>query len=261
MECIVVDPVEIKKCEYGVYKAFSIGGDRVVRDVNNSSLIVALRLTEVSLVDRPANPEALFTMFKAEIQEEENVINKDEVEIDNENLTNKQNFSKLEEEYLIKTEKLESDLVVSNEIITKLESENNDFNDKIVKLENDLKETIAKLEVITKLESDLNSSKDIITKLESENNDLLVKVKQLEDTPEQSRISLFAVNKNVDGLNSDNIIEVEPVLMFGSNQIDKTATAIKKAQILNRGYHKIMKNILVNNKNKKIELGVYGSGS
>jgi hypothetical protein len=37
--------------------------------------------------------------------------------------------------------------------------------------------------------------------------------------------------------------------------------ALKKAQILNRGYHKIMKNILVNNKNKKIELGVYGSGS
>lgn len=37
--------------------------------------------------------------------------------------------------------------------------------------------------------------------------------------------------------------------------------ALKKVKILNRGYHKITKNILVNNKNKNIELGVYGSGS
>ena len=37
--------------------------------------------------------------------------------------------------------------------------------------------------------------------------------------------------------------------------------ALKKVKNLNRGYHKITKNILVNNKNKNIELGVYGSGS
>jgi len=37
-------------------------------------------------------------------------------------------------------------------------------------------------------------------------------------------------------------------------------TALKKVQNLNRGYHKIMINVLVNNKNKKVELGVYASG-
>jgi hypothetical protein len=37
-------------------------------------------------------------------------------------------------------------------------------------------------------------------------------------------------------------------------------SALKKVQNLNRGYHKIMKNVLVNNRNKKVELGVYGSG-
>jgi hypothetical protein len=36
--------------------------------------------------------------------------------------------------------------------------------------------------------------------------------------------------------------------------------ALKKVQNLNKGYHKIMKNVLVNNRNKKVELGVYGSG-
>lgn len=38
-------------------------------------------------------------------------------------------------------------------------------------------------------------------------------------------------------------------------------SALKKSKILNRGYHKIMINTVINNKNKSIELGVYGSGS
>jgi hypothetical protein len=37
--------------------------------------------------------------------------------------------------------------------------------------------------------------------------------------------------------------------------------ALKKVKSLNRGYHKITKNIVINNKNKKVEIGVYGSGS
>ena len=44
-----------------------------------------------------------------------------------------------------------------------------------------------------------------------------------------------------------------------SNQNQQSA--LKKVQSLNRGYHKLMRNILVNNRTKKIELGVYGSGS
>jgi hypothetical protein len=40
-------------------------------------------------------------------------------------------------------------------------------------------------------------------------------------------------------------------------------SALKKSKVLNRGYHKIFRNVLFsNNKNtKKVEIGVYGSGS
>lgn len=62
----VVDPVAVKKVETGVYKGFSIGGKVTGRDDLNKKLIKSIKLVEVSLVDRPANPEAVFTMFKAE---------------------------------------------------------------------------------------------------------------------------------------------------------------------------------------------------
>jgi hypothetical protein len=43
----------------------------------------------------------------------------------------------------------------------------------------------------------------------------------------------------------------------------KQESALKKSKVLNRGYHKISRNILFsNNKStKKVEIGVYGSGS
>lgn len=45
----------------GVYQGFSIGGSVVTKIKNR---ITALELNEISLVDRPANPEAMFTMVK-----------------------------------------------------------------------------------------------------------------------------------------------------------------------------------------------------
>lgn len=65
---LVVDPVACKKVETGVYKGFSIGGKVTARDDINKTVITGLRLVEVSLVDRPANPEAVFTMFKVETE-------------------------------------------------------------------------------------------------------------------------------------------------------------------------------------------------
>ena len=38
-------------------------------------------------------------------------------------------------------------------------------------------------------------------------------------------------------------------------------SGLKKVQSLNRGYHTLTRNIVLNNNKKKIELGVYGSGS
>lgn len=58
----VVDPNAIIKVEEGVYKGFSIGGKATKRD---GKRIIGLNLTEVSLVDRPANPDCVFDVWKA----------------------------------------------------------------------------------------------------------------------------------------------------------------------------------------------------
>lgn len=60
----IIDTEAVKKVRAGVYKGFSIGGKVTSRDTVNKSIINGLRLAEVSLVDRPANPEATFTFFK-----------------------------------------------------------------------------------------------------------------------------------------------------------------------------------------------------
>lgn len=62
----VVDSEAVKKVKANVYKGFSIGGKVTARDELNKSVIKGLKLVEVSLVDRPANPDAVFTMFKAD---------------------------------------------------------------------------------------------------------------------------------------------------------------------------------------------------
>jgi hypothetical protein len=64
----VVDPVSVKKVEAGVLKGFSIGikAPRVVRDTKAANgRIVDGQIIEVSLVDRPANPNAKLIMAKS----------------------------------------------------------------------------------------------------------------------------------------------------------------------------------------------------
>jgi hypothetical protein len=62
----VVDPVAVQKVKTGVYKGFSIGGSVTQRDSLDKSVIKGVKLSEISLVDRPANPEAVITFFKLE---------------------------------------------------------------------------------------------------------------------------------------------------------------------------------------------------
>lgn len=66
----VVDESAWQKVKEGVYKGFSIGGRVTKRDKVNKTEILGLTLTEISLVDRPANPEATFDVFKADGIEE-----------------------------------------------------------------------------------------------------------------------------------------------------------------------------------------------
>lgn len=59
----VVDDNAWQKVVEGVYSGFSIGGKALNK---SDGVIHQLRLTEISLVDRPANPEAMITVFKGE---------------------------------------------------------------------------------------------------------------------------------------------------------------------------------------------------
>lgn len=61
----IVDADAVKKVQAGVYKGFSIGGSVTARDELNKTVITGLKLLEISLVDRPANPEAVLTCYKA----------------------------------------------------------------------------------------------------------------------------------------------------------------------------------------------------
>src|SRR5215469_16809899 len=61
----VVDPVAVQKVRHGVYKGFSIGGRVTQREAGNPKTITGLQLNEISLVDRPANPEAVLDCWKA----------------------------------------------------------------------------------------------------------------------------------------------------------------------------------------------------
>lgn len=70
LEAHIVDPVAVLKCRENVYKGFSIGGKVKGRDEVNKNTINALRLTEISLVDVPANPSATFAIGKAEDAED-----------------------------------------------------------------------------------------------------------------------------------------------------------------------------------------------
>lgn len=58
----IVDDGAWQKVEEGVYKGFSIGGNTTSRDGNR---ITGLDLIEISIVDRPANPDCKIDAFKA----------------------------------------------------------------------------------------------------------------------------------------------------------------------------------------------------
>jgi hypothetical protein len=61
----VVDPIAIAKVKNQVYRGFSIGGRIIQRETGNPKVVTGLVLNEISLVDRPANPAAVFDCWKA----------------------------------------------------------------------------------------------------------------------------------------------------------------------------------------------------
>ena len=61
----IVDDIAWGKVTSGVYKGFSIGGKVTSRDSKDRKIITGVRLDEISLVDRPANPEARIDLWRA----------------------------------------------------------------------------------------------------------------------------------------------------------------------------------------------------
>ncbi len=61
----IVDDAAWKKVTEGVYKGFSIGGRVTQRDEARKHVITGVEVLEISLVDRPANPEAVIELYKA----------------------------------------------------------------------------------------------------------------------------------------------------------------------------------------------------
>ncbi len=62
----VVDSEAVRKVHHGVYKGFSVQGRSTGRDAKNRKVITGLRLSEMSLVDRPNNPDTVFTIRKVD---------------------------------------------------------------------------------------------------------------------------------------------------------------------------------------------------
>lgn len=58
----IVDDDAWQKCVEGVYKGFSVGGKKLAKKGN---IITDIDLVEISVVDRPANPECKFDVHKA----------------------------------------------------------------------------------------------------------------------------------------------------------------------------------------------------
>jgi hypothetical protein len=61
----IVDDDAWRKVREGVYKGFSIGGAVTGRDPDDPKIVTGVDLAEISLVDRPANPEAVFSLWKS----------------------------------------------------------------------------------------------------------------------------------------------------------------------------------------------------
>lgn len=100
ISALVVDPVSVKKVDAGVLKGFSVGikNPRVVRDTKAvNGRIVDGQIVEISLVDRPANPNCTLVLAKS-VNGEETVVQVEELHENNvnENLIESDNNSEKE---------------------------------------------------------------------------------------------------------------------------------------------------------------------
>jgi hypothetical protein len=191
----VVDPIAVLKVKTGTYKGFSIGGKVIERDNLNKNFIKKIKLVEVSLVDRPANPEAVFTMFKAEDLKESEKLDKDKKNIYNERKNKVMNKNEKIEKGLGNVQWIaqlvsELDFLYQNlQAEKEIEGDNSEIPD-------DLKNVITSLSSIL-----VQSAQEETSELESqENQEPEVEVVDVDEDDEQDDNSMVEMSNKIKNL-------------------------------------------------------------
>lgn len=239
----IVDPVAVTKVKTGVYKGFSIGGSVTARDELNKSQITGLKLTEISLVDRPANPDAVFTCFKADKpKDEEEATDKDDKPADKADETPADDTEKADGDKKDGKEDDKKDEAEKSASVELSESEIAILKAVLAKAEKPKDEPVAKsMWQVKSLADVLTSLKWLIEDAAYDNIDEAV-IAQIKESAGSLAESLKALavseaDKLVDGLaakadKSDNLAKAESVdeLAKAQDALKKSNDALAKAQ-------------------------------
>lgn len=239
----IVDPVAVTKVKTGVYKGFSIGGSVTARDELNKSQITGLKLTEISLVDRPANPDAVFTCFKADKPKDgEEAADKDDEPADKTDETPADDTEKADGEKVDDKEDDKKDETEKSASVNLSESEIAILKAVLAKAEKPKDEPVAKsMWQVKSLADVLTSLKWLIEDAAYDNIDETV-IAQIKESAGSLAESLKALavseaDKLVDGLaakadKSDDLAKAESVdeLAKAQDALKKSNDALAKAQ-------------------------------
>ena len=238
----IVDPVAVTKVKTGVYKGFSIGGSVTARDELNKSQITGLKLTEISLVDRPANPDAVFTCYKADKPKDEEEANKDDKPSDKADETPADDAEKAgsdkkddkEDDKEDETEKSasvnlsESEIAILKAVLAKAEkleavTKADDPVDEAVS-KSDKSDDLAKAEMadaLAKAQDALKKSNDALAKAQAE-------IESLKKQAAPPKGSTKAISKAEDN-GEDPLNGFQPIVK-NDGSLDDVATLVKAAQ-------------------------------
>lgn len=231
----IVDPIAVTKVKTGVYKGFSIGGSVTARDELNKSQITGLKLTEISLVDRPANPDAVFTCFKADKPKDgEEAADKDDEPADKTDETPADDTEKADGEKVDDKEDDKKDETEKSASVNLSKSEIAILKAVLAKAEKPKDEPVAKsMWQVKSLADVLTSLKWLIEDAAYDNIDEAV-IAQIKESAGSLAESLKALtvseaDKLVDGLaakadKSDDLAKAESV-----DELAKTQDALKKS--------------------------------
>ena len=218
----IVDPVAVTKVKTGVYKGFSIGGTVTARDELNKSQITGLKLTEISLVDRPANPDAVFTCFKADKPKDEEEADKDDKpanktdetpaddteKADGDKKDDKEDDKKDETKKSASVELSESEIAILKAVLAKA-----DKSDDLAKAES--------ADELAKAQDALKKSNDALAKAQAE-------IESLKKQAAPPKGSTKAIGKAEDN-GEDPLNGFQPIVK-NDGSLDDVATLVKAAQ-------------------------------